>query len=309
METAADALAELLSTLARRQHERRSITADRLTALTNTGLLPGELHNMALYYLAKAQRDLGRSEDSRRGMRYVADAGGRLAPAARRGLAHLARLAGDFPTAHAVVPTLGWAGRHHRVDGDIWWPHGDMQRAAAAYAAARNEAAQHGFAGERATSQAQRAFALAFTDPDVAHDEIDLAEQLLTGLDLRATALTVKIAALVRDAGTDRDVPARAEVLRAEIRASGLVAPEAMLEIAAAFHHTVVNDANAATATIARLYRLTSNGSYAYYTDIAHHMADTEKGTPSAARWIDEEATVHHRWRALTTTRRSHLHQ
>ncbi|MFJ4972788.1 ATP/GTP-binding protein [Streptomyces sp. NPDC088755] len=309
VETAADALAELLSTLARRQHEHRSITADRLTALTGTGLLPGELHDMALYYLAKAQRDLGRSEDSRRGMSYVADADGRLAPAARRGLAHLARLAGNFPTAHAVVPTLGWAGRHHRVDGDIWWPHGDMQRAAAAYEAARNEAAQHGVAGERATSQAQRAFALAFTDPDVAHDEIDLAEQLLTGLDLRATALTVKIAALVRDAGTDRNVPGRVEVLRAEIRASGLVAPEAMLELAAAFHHAVVNDANAATATIARLRRLTSSGNYAYYTDIAHHMANTENDILSAARWIDDEATVHHRWQALTITRRSRLHQ
>ncbi|MEG9551668.1 ATP/GTP-binding protein [Streptomyces baarnensis] len=309
VETAADALAELLSTLARRQHEHRSITADRLTALTGTGLLPGELHDMALYYLAKAQRDLGRSEDSRRGMSYVADVGGRLAPAARRGLAHLARLAGDFPTAHAVVPTLGWAGRHHRVDGDIWWPHGDMQRAAAAYEAARNEAAQHGVAGERATSQAQRAFALAFTDPDVAHDEIDLAEQLLTGLDLRATTLTVKIAALVRDAGTGRDVPGQAEAVRAEIRASGLVAPEAMLELAVAFHHAVVNDANAATATIARLHRLTSSGDYAYYTDIAHHMVNTTNDNPSTVRWIDDEATVHHRWRALTTTRRSRLHR
>ncbi|WP_406411932.1 hypothetical protein OG923_23825 [Streptomyces halstedii] len=208
-----------------------------------------------------------------------------------------------------MVPTLGWAGRHHRVDGDIWWPRGDMQRAAAAYEAARNEAAQHGVAGERALSQAQRAFALAFTDPDVAHDEIDLAEQLLTGLDLRATTFTVKMAALVRDAGTGRDVPGRAEVLRAEIRASGLVAPETMLELAAAFHHAVVNDANAAAATIARLHRLTSSGSYAYYTDIAHHMANTENYILSAARWIDDEATVHHRWRALTTTKRSRLHR
>ncbi len=57
---------------------------------------------MAVYYLAKAQRDLGRSNDSRAGMQLVADGGGRLAPAARRGLAHLARLAGDFPTALAT---------------------------------------------------------------------------------------------------------------------------------------------------------------------------------------------------------------
>ncbi|MFE7424906.1 hypothetical protein [Streptomyces sp. NPDC057545] len=41
-------------------------------------------------------------------------------------------------------------------------------------------------AGERATSQAQRAFVLAFTDPDRADDEIRLAQQLLTKL--RGTA-------------------------------------------------------------------------------------------------------------------------
>lgn len=80
-----------------------------------------------------------------------------------------------------------------------------------------------------------------------------------------------------------------------------------MLELAAAFHHAVVNDAHAATATIARLHRLTSNGSYAYYTDIAHHMANATNGIPPAVRWIDDEATGHHRWR--TPTRRSHLHQ
>ncbi|MGW2393981.1 ATP/GTP-binding protein [Streptomyces lydicamycinicus] len=122
LETAADALVEMLSALARRQHEHRERTADRLTAVVDTGRLPGELHEMAVYYLAKAQRDLGRSADSRRGMRLVADGGGRLAPAARRGLAHLARFAGDFPTALAAARDLGWAGRHHRIEGDVWCP-------------------------------------------------------------------------------------------------------------------------------------------------------------------------------------------
>lgn len=115
--TAADALVELLAALARRQHEHRERTAERLTAVVATGLLPAELHEMTVYYLAKAQRDLGRTEASRAGMRLVADGGGRLAPAARPGLAHLARLAGDFPTALATADTLGWPGRQHRVPG------------------------------------------------------------------------------------------------------------------------------------------------------------------------------------------------
>jgi hypothetical protein len=128
LETAADALVETLSAIARRQYEHREHTAARLTAVTNTGLLPAELHEMAVYYRAKAERDLGRSAASRQGMQLVANGGGRLAPAARRGLAHLARLAGAFPTALDSARTLGWEGRHHRVEGDVWWLQGDMDR-------------------------------------------------------------------------------------------------------------------------------------------------------------------------------------
>lgn len=307
LETAADALVELLSALARRQHEHRERTADRLAAVAGTGLLPADLHEMAVYYLAKAQRDLGRSDASRRGMQLVADGGGRLAPAARRGLAHLARLAGDFPTAYDTARTLGWEGRHHRVEGDIWWPHGDMNRAASAYEAARTEAEQHGVAGERATSQAQRAFVLAFTNPDQADDELHLAEQLLTGLDLRATTLTTRIAALVRDAGSSGDVEDRARVLRAEIGVSGLTSAEVTLELALCFHHAVLGPDDAVTASLARLRDVTQGGDYAYYVDIAHFMADRSLGGDSAARWLDGEQPTRSRWRTLVTARREYL--
>ncbi|WP_199808202.1 hypothetical protein [Streptomyces sp. NRRL F-2580] len=217
LETAADALVELLAALARRQHEHRSVTASRLTSVTSSGLLPADLQQMAVYYLAKAHRDLGQSAASRQGMQLVAD-GGPPRPRARRGLVHLARLAGDFPTAYDTAQTLGWAGRQHRVEGDIYWPHGDMNRAAAAYTAARDQAEQHSVAGERATSQAQRALVLAFTDPDTADDELHLAEQLLTGLDLRATSFTLRIAALVRDAGTLRGLEAARALLSRDPR-------------------------------------------------------------------------------------------
>ncbi|MFE6853388.1 hypothetical protein ACFVDH_21685 [Streptomyces sp. NPDC057674] len=303
LETAADALAELLSALARRQHEHRAVTAERLTVLTAAEILPGDLQEMAVYYLAKAQRDLGRSAESRRGMQYVVDGDGRLASAARRGLAHLARLAGDFPAADAVVPDLGWPGRHHRVDGDIWWPHGDMPRAATAYKAARTEAEQHGVAGERATSQAQRAFALAFADPARAADEIELAHHLVAGLALRQTGHTIDMAALVRDAGTDRDVLDRVHVLREEIRVSGVAIATAILELVVCFHQAVLGDNQGVTGTIARLRDLTGSGDYAYYSDIAAFMAG--RTVPSAsARWIDDEATVRRRWRQLVTARR-----
>ncbi|MQS16191.1 hypothetical protein F7Q99_29170 [Streptomyces kaniharaensis] len=275
------------------------------------GAQPGRrrcLTDLALYYQAKAHRDLGRNEASRRGMQHVADGGTRLAPAARRGLAHLARLArlaGDFPTALATTEQLGWEGRQHRVTGDVWWPHAHTDRAATAYRTAAADAEHHGNASERAI-QAQLAFTTAFTDPGQADAEIALAEQHLTGLNLTATRLIVRIAALLRDAGHN-DVDDRARVLDSEIAAAGITYQRATLALALAFHHAVTDDQAALTADIARLRDLTDNGDHAYYTDIAHYMAALPLTTPSTAHWIDGQDTVRNRWRTLVTTRQDHL--
>ncbi|MBL1102461.1 hypothetical protein [Streptomyces coffeae] len=121
----------------------------------------------------------------------------------------------------------------------MWWIQSEMDRAATAYEAAHAEAEQHGITGERATCQAQRAFVLAFTDPAVADDELEPAQQLLAGLDLRATGLTTQIAALVRDAGITADIEDRASILRTEISVTDLATAEATLELAMSFHYAV----------------------------------------------------------------------
>ncbi|MET8826505.1 ATP/GTP-binding protein [Streptomyces sp. NPDC004610] len=305
--TAADVLVELLSALARRQHENRARTVERLVAVADTGLLPAELHDVALYYRAKAQRDLGHTEASRQGMRAVAAGGGRLAANARRGLAHLSRLAGDFPTALEAAEHLGWAGRHHRVVGDVRWVQGDMASAAAAFEAARAEGEQHGKSGEAAMSQAMRAFTFAFTTDPATDDEIDLGEHLLSQVDLRAATLDVRIAALLRDAGTDRGVEDRAQILAAEISRSGLLFVQAKLELARAFHHAIRDGRAGVASSISRLRELTREGYYAYYVDIAHFMADLPLDNPSGARWLDERRTVRQRWRGMVIARRALL--
>ncbi|MEV0604712.1 ATP/GTP-binding protein [Streptomyces sp. NPDC050315] len=309
LQTAADALVEILSTLARRQRENRARTAERLTRLADSGLLPPDLHDMAVYYLAKAQRDLGRTEDSRRGMQHVVAGGGRLAPNARRGLAHLARLAGDFPTALDAAAHLGWEGRHHRVMGDVRWVQGDIAAGAQAFQAARLEGEEHGKKGEAAMSQAMRAFSLAFASPDTADDEIELAERLLGPVDLRAATLDVRIAELLRDAGTDTNLADRYQVLRAEISASGLAFAQAKLELAFAFHHAVRDDQEGIAASIGRLRELTREDYYAYYVDIVHFMAGLPLSaeSASAARWLDGEQVTRERWRALVTARREEV--
>ncbi|MFG2660006.1 ATP/GTP-binding protein [Streptomyces sp. NPDC048425] len=305
--TAADALVELLSALARRQHENRARTVERLSAVADIGLLPVELSEMAVYYRAKAQRDLGHTEESRQGMQMVAIGGGRLAPNARRGLAHLSRLAGDFPTALEAAEHLGWEGRHHRVVGDVQWVQGDMPLAAQTFKAARAEGEEHGKRGEAAMSQAMLAFTLAFTTDPTIDDEISLGEHLLTQVDLRAATLDVRIAKLLRDAGTDAGVEDRGQVLAADIRTSGLLFAEAKLELARVFNHAIRDDQDGVASRISRLRELTREGYYAYYVDIAHFMADLALDAPSRARWLGEQQAVRQRWRTMVTDRRARL--
>ncbi|MGW1910332.1 ATP/GTP-binding protein [Streptomyces sp. NPDC002076] len=308
LDTAADALVELLSALTRRQHEHRTRTVDRLTAVLDTRLLPAELEEMALYYRAKAYRDTGHSQESRHGYQQVADGNGRLAAAARRGLAQAARLAGDFPTAHAAAQTLGWEGRHQRVLGDLWWLQGEPERAAAAYLAGRTEAEQHAKAGEAAHNQALRALAVAFYDPHQADGEIDLAHQLLANLDLRATTINAAIAALIRDAG-DASLDDRIHTLRTELDIAGLTSMTPTLELAAAFHQAVLDDHDALAATLARLREQTQNGDYAYYIDIACFMAALPlPADHTGPRWLDGEQATRARWRTLVTARQHRLH-
>ncbi|MFE7958657.1 ATP/GTP-binding protein [Streptomyces sp. NPDC057413] len=306
LDTAADALAELLTAIARRQHEHRQRTADRLTAVLDSGLLPAELTEMALYYRAKAFKDLSQNDAARTGMQAVADIGGRLAPKARRGLANLARLAGDFPTALAAVPTLGWKGRHHRVLGDIHWSHADTAAAVAAFEAGRAEAEQHSAAGERAMMQVRLALAVSFADPVRADDELALAHQYLDGLDQRSNTLLAQVVALIKDAGTD-GVTDRAQHLHTEIDNAGLPFLHRFVELALAFHHAVRGEHQDLAATIDRLRALTATGDFAYFTDIAHFMAALPLPEPSTTRWITSEDDVRSAWRGLVQARQEHL--
>ncbi|WP_078661407.1 ATP/GTP-binding protein [Streptomyces sp. NRRL B-24484] len=303
-DTPADALAELLTAISRRQHEHRAHTARRLGAVLDSGLLTEELTDLARYYRAKADKDLGRTAASLEGMRQVAAAGGRLAPQAQRGIANLARIHGDFPAALAAASTLTWKSRRHRVKGDILWPQGDFTAATQALRDGRAEAEQHDAPGERAIAQTRLALVTAFTNPDRAGEEIDLARQYLEPLDQRATVLHLQVAGLVRDAGTDNcEIADRHTVLRAQIDVAGLPWLIPLLETALAFHHAVCGAENDLTATLARLRDATANGDFAYYLDIAHFMADRPLPAPSTTQWLDAEETVRTRWRSLVTGR------
>ncbi|MEU9028921.1 hypothetical protein AB0D46_15590 [Streptomyces sp. NPDC048383] len=84
LETAADAWWRTLNAISRRQHKHRDRTIARLTAIIDSRRRPAELQVVAVYYRAKADRNLGHTDASRTGMQQVADGAGRLARAARR---------------------------------------------------------------------------------------------------------------------------------------------------------------------------------------------------------------------------------
>ncbi|MFE0726064.1 MULTISPECIES: hypothetical protein [Streptomyces] len=162
--------------------------------------------------------------------------------------------------------------------------------------------------GRRAAhNQALRAFAIALYTPDQAPAEIDLAHQLLTGLDLRVTAINVHWAELIRDGGSlggDDQVA----TLRTELAIAGLTSLTPSVELACAFHQAVLDDRTALDATIARLREQTSADDHAYFVDIAQFMADLPADKGSGVWWLDSEQGARSRCRGLVVARRTHLH-
>ncbi|MER5395392.1 ATP/GTP-binding protein [Streptomyces sp. NPDC002599] len=305
----AEALLETLNAVARRQREHREQTVRRLTAVLNTRLLPDEAWELAQYYLAKAERDIGRADESRAGMRRIHSAGGRLAPSAGRGLAHLSRRHGKLPEALAIAQTLGWAGRQHRIEGDIRWLHGDMLGSRDAYMEGRRQAEQHRSSGESAMAQACVAFATAFVDPGTATDDIELANQLLQGVNLRWSQFNARLASLIADAGVHDDVPDRSGVLLAETEAAGMHHGYMYVHLVLCFHHAVRGDDDRLRAAISRLVDSPLPGQYPQFIEIAHFMAALP--LPQDLRrthWLEEREDdvpeqVARRWRDLVLAR------
>ncbi|MFJ9036662.1 hypothetical protein ACIRF8_08740 [Streptomyces sp. NPDC102406] len=117
----------------------------------------------------------------------------------------------------------------------------------------------------------------------------------------------MQVAALVRDAGLATDVEDRGRLLRTEVSNAGLHSVRPVLELALAFHHTVLADHDRITADLERLEQLSGTGDHVHCVDLVHFM----DGRPLAPRpqpganWLAEEQTVRERWRALVLTRRS----
>lgn len=301
----AQALAVTLSAIARRQRQNRQRTADELRMVVSSGQLPCSLLELPQYFLAECDRDLGHFDDSLRGMREVVDAGGRLAPTAGRGLAHLARRVGRFDQVRHVAETLGSEGRKDRVLGDLWWTQGNMALACACYATSRDEALRLDQPGEAALSQACLAFAASFEDRPRAAEQIARAWELLAGVSIRWADVQVRIAELIRDAGVAPDLPARAENVAKQAREAGLTSSVTYVRFAECFHAVALSDVALAAESRARLSECVRGREFAYLSELASLMADEDPpaGLP-AAHWLDGQARTRARWTALAEDRR-----
>lgn len=304
--TPAQALATVLSAIAQRQRHHRDRTAQQLRAVLSSGALPENVDELPRYFLAECDRDLGNFQASLEGMRRVADAGGRLSAAARRGLIHLARRIGDYPQAHEAAMHLGVAGRQDRVMGDLYWPQGSIALACSSYAAARDQALAAGQPGEAALSQACLAFAAAFQDRPRAAEQIARAEELLAGVTIRWAEVQARIASLVRDAGIADDLPERAEAVAAEAREAGLTSSVSYVRFAECLHAHLTGDMDVLASVRERLTRECVNGvEFAYLAELTYLMAGEEPPAElPRATWLDTTDQVRARWVALTEDRR-----
>lgn len=304
----AAALATTLGAVARRQRIHRQETVDQLAAVLAKGLLPSSAQDLARYYLAECQRDLGRPQESAAGMRQVAAGAGPLAGDAARGLVHLARRVGDFPAVQAATEQLGGGSRYRRTLGDLWWTQGSIALACSAYDDACREAAAESAPGEAALSRACLAFAAAFQDRARADQQILLAEQLLQNARIRWAEIQTRIAGLLRDAGADPDLPARGAEVEADARSSGLTSSVAYARLAICFHYAVLADHSALDAARAQLRTCVNGAEFAYLLEISHFFDGTESPADlPRATWIDGAPATAARWAAITADRRAAL--
>ncbi|MEU3600262.1 ATP/GTP-binding protein [Streptomyces sp. NPDC006798] len=304
-ESPVEALAAALNAIAMRQRQHRGLTAERLRAVLDSGLLPDALTELPLYFLAECERDLGRFDGSLTGMRRVVDLGGRLAPTAARGLAHLARRMGRFPQVRTAAETLGTEGRRDRVLGDLWWSQGNAALACSSYATSRDDALQAGQPGEAALSQACLAFAAAFQDRPRAAEQIARAEEMLGQVSIRWAEVQTRIAALVRDAGVAQDLPERADDVARQAHEAGLTSSVAYVRLAECLHATVLDSAPLRAEARGRLRACVRGEEFAYLLELAHLMAgDPPPEDLPRAEWLDGQARVQARWTALVDDRR-----
>ncbi|QLH19303.1 ATP/GTP-binding protein [Streptomyces sp. Rer75] len=300
-----EALATALSAIAQRQRRHRGHTAEQLRTVLESGRLPQPLIELPRYFLAECDRDLGNFERSLEGMQQVVDAGGRLAPTAARGLAHLARRVGRFPQVRDVAETLGAEGRRDRVLGDLWWTQGHIALACSSYAKSRDEALQLGQPGEAALSQACLAFAAAFQDRPRAAEQITRARELLSGVSIRWAEIQTQIAELVRDAGVAPDLPERAEEVATLAHEAGLTSSVAYIRFAACLHATVLGSPTPLTEARDQLGECVQGEEFAYLMELSHLMAGQEPPAElPRAQWLDDQNQVQARWTAIADDRR-----
>lgn len=304
--TAAAALAMTLVAIRARQKRHRQRTADQLRRCLGSGLLPVDARDLAAYYYAECMRDLGRREESERGMRELVGPGRRMTDAAARGLSHLQRRIGRFRDLHATLATQDRSATWLRVAGDLWWTQARFAEADSAYQAARDAAQAEGSVGEAALCEACRAFAVGFPEPHRAREVVESARELLQSVTITWANLQVRNAELLLTAGNDADHGSHCDDVAAAAEANGLSSIGAYTELARGLHAAILGDAHGLDAARAKLLNYVHGDEFSYLAEIIDFwrgVTDAPEGGGHPADWIDGSAATAERWRNVVRLR------
>jgi hypothetical protein len=305
--TPAAALAQTLTAIVGRQTDRRE-SARALGAVLRSGLLTGEVHDLALYYRAETLRETGRGDESEAVLRQLVGRDTRVADLATKGLLHRLRRLGRFREALALIESQSQAPMWRQMTGTLYWSQGMLGEATSEYLAARDAfraEGRPGHAGEVDGCLAYVAGLRGVGDED--------RELVSTGMDsLRDSRNTwawlmsrLGGAFLAAEGGadTERDLHA----LDQRGAAAGLSSIQAYARFGLCLNAAMSGDEGRLRGARADLAAWSAAGDFHWLLEIVDFWLEDRRADRDAVGcdWLGGTATAGDRWRRVLAARRA----
>jgi hypothetical protein len=304
--TSAAALAQTLTAITGRQSEGRRRTAEVLTGLLESGLLDGDVRDLAVYYAAEASREIGEGERSEELLRSLISNDSRIADLAVKGMVHRRRRAGRFTEALELIQSRPESGMWIQMTGTLYWSQAMLDEAKSAYLAARDRFVADGRPGHAAEVSGCLAFVCGLSA--VRDDDADLVAAGTTVLQQSRNTWARLMArlgeTLLTASGDDGTVRQLAEIETAG-RTAGLTSIEAYARFFGCLNAALSGDDTRLLAARAGLTALGSDD-FRWLVEVVDFLLGADP-SGTASDWLGGADAAGQRWRQIVTDRRHGL--